>query len=176
MICPPFPAVPCAPAVVQQEYNSTFVRTLRNAGGDSAYVPTTSIYSIFDEVVQPQEGDGASAFILDRNHVGVTNVELQNVCTVAQPGGTLYDHEGVLYNALAFALAKDALTHDGPADLSRIDVVSECQKIAADGLSLTDILATEGMTFKALFEILTYQPRTTTEPPIMPYAQKDIPA
>jgi hypothetical protein len=126
--------------------------------------------------VQPQEGDGASAFILDRHNVGVTNVELQNVCTVAQPGGTLYDHEGVLYNALAFALARDALTHDGHANLSRIDVVSECQKIVPDGLSLTDILATEGITFMALYEILTYQPRTTTEPPIMAYAQKDVPA
>jgi len=69
--------------VSKQEYNSTFVATLRNAGGSSAYVPTTSIYSIFDEIVQPQEGTGASAYILDKRNVGMTNVELQNACTIA---------------------------------------------------------------------------------------------
>lgn len=62
------------------------------------------------------------------------------MCTVAQPGGTLYTHEGLLYNALALALAKDALMNDGPWDLSRIDVVAECQKVVTSGLSLVDII------------------------------------
>lgn len=150
--------------------------TLRNSGGSSAYVPTTSIYSILDEIVQPQEGTGASAYILDERNVGVTNVELQNVCTVAQPAGTLYAHEGVLYNPLAFALAKDALTHAGPGDLSRIDVVSECQKIVADGLGLPDVLATEAAIVIAAYEIIAYPNQTYTEPSIMAYAQKDTPA
>ena len=95
---------------------------------------------------------------------------------MAQPGGTLYFHEGVLYNALAFALAKDALTHDGPGELSRIDVDAECQKIAADGLSLADVLATEATIPIALYQIIAYPNKTLTEPPIMPYAQKDTPA
>lgn len=94
---------------------------------------------------------------------------------VAQPGGTFYFHEGVLYNGLAFALAKDALTHPGPGDLSRINVVAECQKIAADGLSVADILATEATIPIAAYEIVAYPNKTTVEPPIMPYSQKDIP-
>jgi len=72
----------------------------------------------------------------------------------------LYAHEGVLYNPLAFALAKDALTHDGPGPLSRIDVVSECQKIVADGLGLPDLLATEGDIVIAAYEIIAYPNQT----------------
>lgn len=49
----------------------------------------------------------------------------------------------MLYNPLAFALAKDALTRPGPGNLSRINVTAECQKIVPDGLGLVDILANE---------------------------------
>ncbi|KUJ24325.1 alpha/beta-hydrolase [Mollisia scopiformis] len=175
-LCPGFPRLPCAPAILQQEYNSTFVATLRNAGGSSAYVPTTSVYSIFDEIIQPQENTGASAYVFDERKVGVSNTELQNACTVAQPGGTLYTHEGVLYNALAFALAKDALIHDGPGDLSRVDVVAECQKIVISGLSLTDVLATEAIVVELVFGALTYPDKVLSEPAIASYAQTDVPA
>jgi hypothetical protein len=103
--------------------------------------------------------------------------ELQNACSVAQFAGTLYSHEGVFYNPLAFALAKDALTHDGPGDLSSIDVVSECQKIVADGLGLPDLLATEGAIVIAALEIAAaYVNGSYTEPPIMGYDQKDTPS
>jgi len=149
---------------------------LRNAGGSSAYVPTTSVYSAFDQIVQPQQGTGASAFILDERQVGVSNTELQNTCTTAQPGGTLYFHETVLFSALAFALAKDALTNGGPGNLSRIDVDAECQKIAPDGLSLLDLLVTEDQIVIAAYDIVSYPNRTLVEPPIMGYAQKNVPA
>ncbi|RDW73212.1 alpha hydrolase-12 [Coleophoma cylindrospora] len=177
LLCPGFPKLPCAPSITQQEYNSQFIATLRNGGGASAYVPTTSVYSIFDEVVQPQAGTGASAYVLDSRQVGVSNTELQNACTVLQPGGTLYTHEGVLYNALAFALAKDALTHPGPGLLSRIDVGAQCQKAAADGLSVIDILATEATIPLALLGIVAYpaNKKVLVEPAIKAYARKDIP-
>lgn len=194
LLCPGFPELPCPPSIIQvclhnnpnwllfqtlicsqQEYNSQFVATLRNGGGASAYVPTTSVYSIFDEIVQPQEGTGASAYLLDARNVGVSNTELQATCTVLQAGGTLYTHEGVLYNALAFALAKDALTNSGPGMLSRIDVGAQCQKIAADGLSVDDILATEATIPIALLEIVAYPDKVFAEPAIKAYAQKDIP-
>lgn len=136
----------------------------------------TSVYSAFDEIVHPQEYSGASAYVLDERHVGVTNVELQDVCTVAQPAGTVYTHEGVLYNPLAFALAKDALINSGPGQLSRINVVEECQKIVSDGLNLEDVLATEATIPIGAVYIETYPNKVLTEPPIMLYAQKDLPA
>lgn len=177
LLCPGFVTPGCTPAVQQQLYNSTFIRTLRNNGGDSAYVPTTNIYSIFDEIVQPQEDPNASGSINDARGVGVTNVELQAVCTAALPGGAPFnDHEGVLINALAYNLAVDALTHPGPGQLSRVNAAQQCEKFAADGLSLEDILATYALIPEAAVNILAFEPKTNTEPPIMPYAQGDVPA
>ncbi|KAJ5732664.1 hypothetical protein N7493_004145 [Penicillium malachiteum] len=43
---------PGTPAVWHQTRNASFIAMLRSNGGDSAYVPTTSIYSATDEVVQ----------------------------------------------------------------------------------------------------------------------------
>lgn len=141
-LCPNTPA--CVPSVFQQEYNSNFVTTLRRNGGDSAYVPTTTIYSGADEIVQPQQGTAASAFINDARGVGVTNAYVQSVCA-GLPGSGPYPHEGILYHPLAYALAVDALTNGGPGQLSRINVPGVCANVASPGLSLADVLATEGI-------------------------------
>ena len=42
LLCPQFPQLPCEPAVLQQQYNSNFINTLRMNGGDSRGVSTTS--------------------------------------------------------------------------------------------------------------------------------------
>ncbi|KAK5136543.1 hypothetical protein LTR08_002887 [Meristemomyces frigidus] len=174
--CPGVTTPECTPAIAQQNYNSSFIQTLRNNGGDSAYVPTTNVYSIFDQIVEPQEDPNASGFLNDARMVGVTNVELQSVCTAVLPGGEIYNtHEGVLYNALGYALAVDALTNGGPGQLSRVDVKGLCAQVATAGLSLTDIEATEALIPIAALAILAYEPKVAVEPPIMAYAQ-DVPA
>jgi hypothetical protein len=170
LVCPGFPDLTCTPSVVQQEYTSKFVATLRADGGDSAYVPTTTLYSSFDEIVEPMTGTGASAYLHDARNVGVTNAWIQDLCP-GQPAGGVYTHEGMLYNPLSWALAVDAITHDGPADVSRIDRQAVCAQLLPPELDLFDLLGTEGLLLIAVVGLVGYGSFTSQEPPIMAYAQ-----
>ncbi|KAF2084428.1 alpha/beta-hydrolase, partial [Saccharata proteae CBS 121410] len=169
VLCPNFPKLPCPPSVIQQEYNSAYITQLRKNGGDSAYIPTTNVFSTTDEVVQPQSIPSASAILNDARNVGVTNNELQQICN-GKPAGLFYTHEGVLYNPVAFALAKDALIHGGPGQVGRIDLNDLCQEFATDGLSLTDVVATEGVIGIAAAALLAYEAKLYAEPALMKYA------
>ncbi|KAF2717762.1 alpha/beta-hydrolase [Polychaeton citri CBS 116435] len=165
------PGEPLPPSLLQQRYNSQFITTLRSNGGDSAYVPTTNIYSgFFDEIVQPQSGTGASAFLKDARNVGVTNNEVQSICT-GQAAGSFYTHEGTLYNPLGFALAVDALTHAGPGSASRVRLSTVCNDYITLGLDLGDFLLTENTVLIAGISILAYPFKVFNEPAIKSYAR-----
>ncbi|KAK3672274.1 hypothetical protein LTR78_007814 [Recurvomyces mirabilis] len=157
---------PLPPSFLQQEYNSNFITTLRNYNGDSAYVPTTNVYSgFFDEIVEPQQGTGASAFLNDVRKVGVSNSEVQVVCA-GQPAGGFYTHEGVLANALGFALFKDALANPGPGQPSRLNLGQVCAAPFTPGLHVTDVLLTENAILVAGIATLAYPNKVVAEPPI----------
>lgn len=170
LVCPE--GLPCDPSVFQQRYKgiSNFIDTLRSNDGDSAYIPTTTVYSgFYDEIVEPQQGTGASAYLNDARGVGVSNNYLQDICSNL-PAGSFYTHEGVLYNPIAFALIKDALTNGGPGDTSRLDLNTLCNMYLAEGLNVGDLLLTENSILVAALALNTYEPKVTTEPAIMSYA------
>ncbi|OLN85596.1 Lipase B [Colletotrichum chlorophyti] len=159
----------CTPSVYQQMYDSAFVRTLRANGGDAAYVPTTSIFSATDEIVQPQSGENASAIIREGNGIEVTNVEVQKACP-GTPAGKDVTHEGMLYNSLAFALIRDALANEGPGKLERIDK-KICADRAAGKSDKVEVSATESVLDDAAKNVLLYRDKVKQEPPIMAYAK-----
>ncbi|KAF5532940.1 lipase B [Fusarium mexicanum] len=133
------------PSVVQQEAGSDFIKTLWSDGGDSGYVPTTSLYSSFlDEIVQPQQGAGASAYLLDERNVGVKNAEVQKVCAV-KPGASLW-----------------------PKTRSLITVPKDLQA----GLGLEDLLITQNAIVIAGISLVTYLPKVKQEPVIEEYGLK----
>ncbi|KAI4733846.1 alpha/beta-hydrolase [Aureobasidium sp. EXF-12298] len=170
LICPK--GLPCDPSVFQQEYigTSNFIDKMRANGGDSAYVPTTTVYSgLFDEIVEPQQGTGASAFLNDARKVGVTNNYLQGICP-GLPGGSFYTHEGVLYNPIAFGLVKDALINGGAGKTSRLDINKLCNMYLADGLNVGDLLLTENSILVAALALVVYEPKVSVEPAIKAYA------
>jgi hypothetical protein len=172
ILCPDFPvSLVCVPSFVQQTRGSKFIQTLRANGGDSAYVPTTTVFTQFDEIVQPQSGSEASAIIGDARGVGVTNNELQHICS-DRPAGRVYTHESSLVNPLSWALAQDALQNQGPGSVSRIQNLREdvCNSYLAPGLELHDFLGTEGFLVVAVSEIAKYKDKTNIEPPIKNYA------
>jgi hypothetical protein len=158
---------PQPPAILQQQYSSNLIQALRSNGGDSAYVPTTTIYSgFYDEVVQPMSGTSASAYLLDARDVGVSNNEVQQVCPTGSPGGSLYSHEGILYNPLGYALAVDALTHDGPGQPSRLNLNQVCETYLTPGLDLEDFMVTENSILIAGVATLVYVDKVYEEPQI----------
>jgi hypothetical protein len=170
LICPA--GLPCNPSVLQQEYKGTsqFIDRLRLSNGDSAYVPTTTVYSgLFDEIVEPQQGTGASAFLHDARKVGVSNNDLQEICPLL-PGGSFYTHEGVLYNPVAFGLVKDVLINGGAAKSSRLDLHHLCNIYLADGLDVGDLLLTEDSILVAALGLILYVPKVSVEPAIRSYA------
>jgi hypothetical protein len=157
---------PMPPAILQQELNSDYITTLRRNGGDSSYVPTTNVYSGFiDEIVEPQSGATASGRLLNTRGAGVSNNEVQVVCA-GQLAGSLYTHEGVLYNPLGFALLKDALANKGEGRPSRLDLGSVCNDFLTPGLVLSDLLETENAIVVAAVATLTYPNRVFEEPAI----------
>lgn len=182
---PAFPnIVPNPPSIIQQEYDSNFILTLRAGGGGSPYVPSTSVWSITDEIVQPQYSPYASAayFTQDlpgtpntaatcpaNNNVAYTNNQIQTVCA-GLPAGGVYTHEGVLYNPLAYALALDALINDGPGRVDRLDLTVVCNQLVAPGLTPADVAATEGLIPLALLNILIYPNKVLDEPAVRTYA------
>ncbi|KAI5248659.1 alpha/beta-hydrolase [Aureobasidium subglaciale] len=170
LICPD--GLPCDPAVLQQQYKGTsnFIDRMRLGNGDSAYVPTTTVYSgLFDEIVEPQQGTGASAYLNDARKVGVTNNYLQGICP-GLPGGSFYTHEGVLYNPIAFGLVKDALINGGAGKTSRLDLNKLCNIYLAEGLNVGDLLVTENSIVVAALSLILYLPKVVVEPAIKAYA------
>ncbi|KAK1987267.1 hypothetical protein LZ30DRAFT_646245 [Colletotrichum cereale] len=163
---------PCDPSVIQQQYTSVFVTTLRARGGADAYVPTTTFYSaVLDEVVEPQQGVAASAYLNDARGVGVTNIEVQSVCA-GRPAGGVYGHATMLFNPLTAALIKDVLKRgQGPAQVQNINLEDVCKDIVSPGLTLEDGIATAGSIVAAAIRLLAYLPKLIAEPGLMAYAR-----
>lgn len=159
----------CAPAFQQQEYDSALITAFRAKGGDTAYVPTTTLYSgFFDEIVEPQQGTAASAYLQGPSTL-VTNNEFQTVCPAGSGGASFFGHATSLYNPLGYALVVDALTHDGPGLVSRLDLTSVCAAFSAPGLTIADNLETAALIPVALVLDLLYFPKGITEPALMSY-------
>lgn len=169
---------PIPQALSQQKDTSNFVKTLNANGGDSAYVPTTAVFSSADEIVKPQLNNASgSGFFNDARNVGVSNTLVQDACP-NQPAGGAFTHEGMLYNPVAFALAMDAMSNPGPGQLSRLDMPTVCGAALSPGLDAADKQATDATISEAAANIFTYAlsgKSIVGEPGIKPYAAKDAP-
>ncbi|KAJ5502077.1 hypothetical protein N7463_004951 [Penicillium fimorum] len=145
----------CSPAVQQQGYDTKFIRALRGGDGDSAFVPTTT-------------AEWASAALRDVRGVGVSNVHVQVACAGRAAGG-FYSHSAMLANPLAYALFVDALVHDGPGRLERIDLTAVCGESIAPGLNVYDFLGMEAVSnVVGVLDVLLYG-FNGSEPPLRDY-------
>jgi len=105
----------CTAADWQQSDRANFIRALNSYQETFPGISYTNVYTRLDEIVRPNHDDHGSSSL----HGGggrITNVATQDVCP-ADP----YEHLLIgLVDPVAYALAVDALDHDGPADPKRV--------------------------------------------------------
>lgn len=153
----------CTPSVAQQRPQSDFLAVLNNDDETPGDVDYTSIFSYTDEIVITRYGDPSPA--LD----GATNIAVQNLCAFRP-----VQHIAMITSSPVYAIARDALDNDGPADLSRIDRRTACQRlVAADMQPISGLINTATYLPAAASIFLT---RGADEPQIMIYAGGDAPA
>ncbi|MCW2996426.1 MAG: hypothetical protein JWQ18_3921 [Conexibacter sp.] len=155
----------CIPAGWQQGAGSQFLKAL-NAGPDETPGPTswTTVRSSDDETVQPQTGPHPTSAL-----AGATNVLIQSVCP-----GRKVSHIGTALDSVTFALIDDAMTHAGPAKLSRLpaDVCAHPYAPGLDEAATTSLLtAAGGLTGGRS----TSQPRVTKEPKVRAWMRVRVP-
>jgi hypothetical protein len=151
----------CTIANWQQAYMSHFTRALNSYQETFPGVSYTSIYTHNDEVVRPNSDDTGSSSL----HGGggrIQNVAVQDICPA---DSSEHDLLGTV-DAVAYALAMDALTHDGPASPARIDS-GVCAQPYMPGI---DPVTGPGAGLQALYDDETSTgPETPSEPPLACY-------
>src|SRR3954451_24983413 len=106
----------CPPADYQQRDDSNFIKALNTGPETYVGIDYTVNFTHSDEVVTPNTDAQTGSSALRTGAGRIRNTALQDVC----PNDTA-DHLIIgSYDPVAWALALDALTHDGPADPARI--------------------------------------------------------
>ncbi|NRQ50348.1 lipase family alpha/beta hydrolase [Aeromicrobium stalagmiti] len=124
----------CMPAVWQQQSTAKFIAALNSRAETFKGISYTQIYTRTDEVVTPSTNNATASSALRTGQGRITNVATQDVCPLE-----VYEHLTVgTISPTAYALAIDALDHDGPAKPSRI-ARSTCLKLYHPGVDLLNL-------------------------------------
>lgn len=154
----------CAPALWQQDANSNFMAALN---ADFEVVPEvdyTSIYTNLDEVVFPNVTMLGASSALNAEGDNVANVATQDVCPL-----NLAEHLLVgTSDPVAYAIAIDALSNDGPADISRIDG-GVCFELLMPGVNPLTFATDAAAAGAVLSTTLLTAEKVSEEPPLKCY-------
>ncbi|HUP90971.1 MAG TPA: alpha/beta fold hydrolase [Solimonas sp.] len=150
-------AAGCKAAHWQMAPASDFLAALNREVETYPEVSTTSLYSLSDELVEPQFPVATSAL------AGASNIAVQDLC----PGRPV-DHVGMMRDGAVFALVMDALTHDGPADVARVDPLA-CADLLIPGIGPVESLQGNYYFFASGNSDV---PDAEAEPALAPYVQQ----
>jgi hypothetical protein len=158
----------CISADAQQASDSMFIAALNSAKETFGGISYTEVYSHTDEEVQPN-ADNSGTSSLHTGDGRITNVAIQDIC----PADTT-EHLGIgTYDNVAYSLAMDALTHDGPADPARIPA-GVCSQPLMPGVNPVTF-PTDSL--QALIDVETSSGDIVThEPPLACYVTASCPA
>lgn len=156
-------------AVYQFAPNSNFNAAV-NAGDETpGEIDYTAVYTRLDELVEPVEPVPTAALDFNQGNPKVTNVLIQDICPLA-----LVDHVTIgTTDPVAFALAVDAISHSGPANVDRAGGGSLCTLLPVDLSTLLIAPPVQSLLQIAIDTLQAGVPNphlAAGEPPLMSYA------
>jgi triacylglycerol lipase len=158
-------------AFYQFQPSSKFVAAVNRGDESPGDVSYTSLYTMFDELVEPSAPIPTAGLDWGVYNPKVANIRLQNVCP-----GRFVDHLTIgLTDRLAFRLTLDAIQNPGPANVTRAGGPSAL-------CGLAPVVPNQIVAGSAVAQMLALLPReneegfpqfhnVTAEPPLKPYAQ-----
>ncbi len=158
-------------AFFQFQPKSKFVAAVNRGDETPGDVSYTSLYTMFDELVEPSAPIPTAGLDWAKGNPNVANIRLQNVCP-----GRFVDHLSIgLTDRLTFRLTLDAILNPGPANVQRAGGASAlCGLLDFVPNQIVAPTAVQGM-----LKILQDESRSgslpvfhqvTEEPPLKPYA------
>ncbi|MEK6806926.1 MAG: lipase [Pseudomonadota bacterium] len=155
----------CAESFWQQTLGSNFITALNADFETFDEISYTSIYTYLDEIVVPNlplTADTQSSALA--GGANVTNVATQDVCP-----NNLGEHLALgTYDAVAYAIALDALTHAGPADPARVPL-TVCLEPFMPGVDPTTFITDYAAAGMVLGQTVANAVRVPEEPPLKCY-------
>ncbi|GAB3565111.1 alpha/beta fold hydrolase [Amycolatopsis endophytica] len=155
----------CAPAFWQQRTGAAFLTALNSGAETWAGIDYTNVYTILDEVVAPNLDDNGSSSL----HTGqgrISNIGLQEVCPAH-----VADHLTTgTSDGVAYALALDAITHDGPADPARLPA-DVCARLLMPGIDPLHLALDEAAMATTIATQVALYPHVAAEPELAAYAR-----
>ena len=156
----------CNAASWQQRDDSKFIAALNDPQETFAGISYTVVYTHTDEVVTPNGDEKTGSSALRTGTGAIRNVAIQDLC----PNDTAEHLQLGSSDPVGYALAIDALTHDGPADPSRFDP-TVCAQPAQPGVNPATGPADASAAYaKVLNQFGTGSPSVNAEPPLACYA------
>jgi hypothetical protein len=151
----------CPPAYWQQRDDAKFIEALNSGGETFAGIDYTVNYTRYDEVVTPNADEQTGSSPLRTGDGRIRNTLIQDVC----PNDTAEHLVLGSYDPVGWALALDALTHDGPADPARIDP-AVCSEPFMPGVNPATFPADWARYTATIGEAAAQSEYVTEEPPL----------
>ena len=162
-------------AIHQMTQGSNFITRLNEDDETPGEIDYTTIYTQFDELVQPVAPVPTAALDWQQDNPNVANILVQEVCP-----GLLADHLTVgTTDAMAFELVLDALLHEGPANVERAGgpatLCAPLPPLPQQNIGVYTITGViEALQAQGPQSIPEFH-LSAEEPPLKPYAQRSEP-
>ncbi len=146
----------CVPALWPMRRESRFMAASNSGYETPGDVPYTTVYSMTDELVQPY----STAELR-----GGANIKVQDLCP-----GRIDEHFQMVSDAVVYAVALDALTHSGAADMGRVDR-SVCRQLTMPGVTTAGLILGEVDAWSFSAQLTPSEHHVGGEPPVAAYAR-----